>query len=403
MKLSELTRELFDYLVAFRQKVDQGSAPGADQVRGDLEKIFDKMEEETRRNPALISSFSKVKYALASLTDEVLLSSTWEDARVWEVELLEQKYFGSNIAGNKFFELIELVDDFTPDVAEIYYLCLVHGFSGYFLGDDARLAQVKASLLERMGSSEAEEQDIISPEAYTTSAGGATQLPRLWKWRYTLYIGLAVIIAFFVVERYLLWPAFTSPVSDAASYAETVLDSERATNAAETGKDPSAGTLKNADDGSEPAVKSPGADPPANDSKDDGDLDQPATQPEPAEEPEELEEVESPGDKTTTSSGAAFPSRKGVVILAGMFRNSGFATERFSNLRSQGYPAMVVERKRKGTSWHYVLTGIYDTRAEAKLDMRSLKKTESYSLALRSAKKLSGTCLSGCQTVTACK
>ena len=86
-----------------------------------------------------------------------------------------------------------------------------------------------------------------------------------------------------------------------------------------------------------------------------------------------------------------------------MFRNSSFAAERFSSLSSEGYPAMVVQRKRKGASWHYVMTGIYETRAEARDDLRSLKKTARYALTLRSAKKLAGNCVSGCQAVTACK
>ncbi len=394
MRLPELTRELFDYLIAFRQKVDQGTAPGIDQVRTSLESIFGKMEEETRRNPALIGPFSKVKYALASLTDEVLLSSSWGDARLWETELLEQKYFGTNIAGNKFFELIENVDDFTPEVAEIYYLCLVLGFSGYFLNDENRLAHVKASLLEKMGSSEAEAEDIISPEAYTTSAGGATQLPRLWKWRYTIYIGLAVIIAFFVLERYMLWPAFTSTVSDAATYAESVLEKERISGSDKTKVD-GEGAEAEAQEGDENSAAPSDGDSSGTSWKADGakgadDNDSDAE--------EKGAEYDNDDDDigASRSSGPDFPSRDGVVILAGMFLNMDFASRRYDNLHSKGYPAMVIERKRKGQKWHYVLLGIYSTRKEAKADMLRLKKSAGYSVSLRAAKRLAGTCLSGC-------
>ncbi len=186
-----------------------------------------------------------------------------------------------------------------------------------------------------------------------------------------------------------MWPAFTSTVTDAANYAGTVLDNEGLTADGEDTEYTESGEKEG--EGDEEGASSDkgtfsGSLPRASDSEDE-DIEI---------EEDEAEEDDEPETQASPSAGMEFPSRSGVVILAGMFKNKDFATDRYDDLQSEGYPAMIIERKRKGAKWYYVVIGIYSARKEAMKNLRTLKKNVGYSVALRAAKRASGICLSGC-------
>ena len=130
MNLFDVTSDLFTYLTTFRLRVESGIQTTREEVQKDLLEIFREQEAKVRRNPVLTSSYNHVKYPLVVFSDEVILNSNWEYVSDWEAELLERRFFESEVGGDRFFELCEQLEIGNPDVVSIFYTCLAMGFRG---------------------------------------------------------------------------------------------------------------------------------------------------------------------------------------------------------------------------------------------------------------------------------
>lgn len=81
----------------------------------------------------------EVIYIMVSLADEIFLNTPWDGKKYWEDNMLEQHFFGTQIAGEKIFDniekLIEKNDVESILIAEIYMKSLSLGFRGKYRGD----------------------------------------------------------------------------------------------------------------------------------------------------------------------------------------------------------------------------------------------------------------------------
>jgi type IV/VI secretion system ImpK/VasF family protein len=152
LTLFELARELFTYLVRFREKASSTAAPPLPEVRRDLLGVFARMDNQAKRDPLLMEPYHQVHYALVGLADEVVLTSGWEHSPAWRQALLEERFYNSQEAGSRFFVLANNLDHAPQDVVAIFYLCLALGFSGRYAPADPELAEVKDKLLARLPS-----------------------------------------------------------------------------------------------------------------------------------------------------------------------------------------------------------------------------------------------------------
>ncbi len=152
MTLFELARELFTYLVRFREKASSTAAPPLPEVRRDLLGIFARMDNQAKRDPLLMEPYHQAHYPLVALADEVVLTSGWEHSPAWRQALLEERFYSTQEAGSRFFELAKNLDQAPQDVVAIFYLCLALGFSGRYAPADPELADVKENLLARLPS-----------------------------------------------------------------------------------------------------------------------------------------------------------------------------------------------------------------------------------------------------------
>ncbi|MDE2366074.1 MAG: DotU family type IV/VI secretion system protein [Betaproteobacteria bacterium] len=75
-----------------------------------------------------------VQFAFVALVDEVLLYQTWPAQSLWQETPLEQRLFGSRIAGERLPAQIDTLlkeqDPLNRDLAGIYLMCLTLGFRG---------------------------------------------------------------------------------------------------------------------------------------------------------------------------------------------------------------------------------------------------------------------------------
>lgn len=93
-----------------------------------------------------VSSYQDALYAMVAFADEVFLNIPWIGQKQWENNLLESRFFQTQIAGELLFQKIESLisanDPMRADLAVIYLLILGLGFKGKFRDEDANLEQL---------------------------------------------------------------------------------------------------------------------------------------------------------------------------------------------------------------------------------------------------------------------
>ncbi|MCA9148327.1 MAG: DotU family type IV/VI secretion system protein [Planctomycetales bacterium] len=78
------------------------------------------------------------KYALASWVDDMLIEAPWEGRDWWENNSLEFAYFQTRDRATQFFvRATQAMDLPNRDALEVFYLCVVLGFRGFYTLPDA--------------------------------------------------------------------------------------------------------------------------------------------------------------------------------------------------------------------------------------------------------------------------
>jgi len=76
------------------------------------------------------------KYAFCALMDEIILSSNFSIREDWERAPLQLRMFGEHLAGDRFFDKLEILrTDPTSNIEtlEVFHACLLLGFQGKYL------------------------------------------------------------------------------------------------------------------------------------------------------------------------------------------------------------------------------------------------------------------------------
>lgn len=150
MTLLDLTKELFTYLVRFRELAAGDRPPSLEKVEADLEAIFARMQDQAEDNPLLAKGFEQVRYSLAALVDEVVLTSLWPHQAQWGQRGWERRLFGSQDGPRRFFDFLDSLESLPKDVLAVHYLCLALGFCGCYHPSDPELQQIKSRVLTRL-------------------------------------------------------------------------------------------------------------------------------------------------------------------------------------------------------------------------------------------------------------
>jgi type IV/VI secretion system ImpK/VasF family protein len=165
--LFRLVSPLFLYAVTFRRKVRKGIHPDDVSVFRDLDDIFTRMEVDSRADPRLDVLYEKVKYPLVVFADEILVESDWRHAATWtQSHLLEEKYFQTNIGGDKLFQVAAEVDARDSELAAILYTVISLGVKGAYFRMPERLAEIKSRLYRHLSEQLASTHGAITPDAY---------------------------------------------------------------------------------------------------------------------------------------------------------------------------------------------------------------------------------------------
>lgn len=135
--LAEMCVDLFSLILYVRQS---GDIDQPDALYDRFVSLFSTIEEKGRTLKIPEADINDVKYALVAIIDE---SIGWASR-------LEQEFFGTNIAGDEFFNKLEQIKEAKGrgEALEVYYHCLTLGFEGKLFRSPERLQEYINELQE---------------------------------------------------------------------------------------------------------------------------------------------------------------------------------------------------------------------------------------------------------------
>lgn len=162
-RLSDICAQAFLFLTTFRRTASSGNyEPGL--VRQRLLELLHEQADQAR-DLSLFEEWQKAKYLILVTADDLALSLDWPGRQTWR--LLETEIFQTQVGGNRFFELIQDPAYRTPDLFEIFYLCLAVGFRGkYLLRGQDELDRVVEELYSNLQDVPRDLSARFTPRAY---------------------------------------------------------------------------------------------------------------------------------------------------------------------------------------------------------------------------------------------
>jgi len=213
--LFQLASDLFLFLVTFRRKIRKGVSIHSSEVRSRLETIFAEQEAVARSDPSLSALYEKAKYPLVVLADEILLTCDWEFASEWEAQTMEERYFGSRIAGDEFFYIVDRLRDDETELAQILYTCLCMGFRGRYRQDSEELRTLRNRLYRQIPEYMAGRTEKLCPEAYHVSEGSTAGLTPLVNLARVAIVCVVFLIVYFTASQ-VSWNSITKEIREIA-------------------------------------------------------------------------------------------------------------------------------------------------------------------------------------------
>jgi type VI secretion system protein ImpK len=359
--LVKLVKPFFDYLVAFRMQAKTPYAPTLMQLNQELQQHMNRIKRGANQSQDLEALYNQIRYPLCALADEIIINSGWEQADEWEKHLLERKFFGTNVAGNRFFEFAESLEESEPVVAFIYYYCLALGFCGQYLAKDPRLEKIKQRTLDIALSNQENGQFSFSLNSDDAQPNSFRPLPYRWTLRWTIASMLCLVAVFFLFDRFVMWNLMTFKLYALIEKVDgnILADSQKTLN-----------------------------------------FDIPKQAP-----PIPLQSV--PNQSASIAGGitagqstyVALPDiGDGFAVQLGAFKEKKNSVPIFDKLKSAGYEPMLVDHFLDPDQWYLVIIGPYATQVEAEAVKQSILATIKTGAIVRPRNEITGHCLKGCPT-----
>lgn len=194
-RLQDASASLFLFLATFRRNA-KTSQKEIGELRKSLERELDKVRDACAKEPDLGALWDRVRYALVTTADQVILSSPWQNRAGWSMQLQEAEVYGTREGGKRFFQLVDqTLADPTPDaqaLALVLFHCMGLGFQGELRNDRAELQRIRQHLFDKaqLGARLA---GRLAPDAYERNSDKSTlKLPTVGIFRLVL-VGLAAI------------------------------------------------------------------------------------------------------------------------------------------------------------------------------------------------------------------
>lgn len=174
-------------------------------------------------NAEQIEVYRDAHYIMASLADEIFLNLSWPGVTIWQRLMLETRIFGSQVAGEAFFEKLDalLVSNsiYRVDLAYIYSMAIAFGFKGKYRNtvEEDKIKQYQQKLLAILSNENGsllngEKKHLIeNAYNYTFTGNPAKGLPDVKTW--ATWISGVVIV--YIIITYVVWYKLSSDIHQA--------------------------------------------------------------------------------------------------------------------------------------------------------------------------------------------
>jgi type IV/VI secretion system ImpK/VasF family protein len=191
---------LLNYLVELKLKLSKGEQISPDVLRNDAKALLSDVEKKLLEHSRFHTRLDLIKYVLTALIDEVVIFSSWEYHNEWQNHPLEMDLFEKNIAGERFFELLENDGYRDPELAELFFVCLAIGFDRKIVRDKEMKKRLYALINERLP----EDERRLSPGAEEAIVKPISILPPLFG-IVAITTVLIVSVVVYTISSQLLW------------------------------------------------------------------------------------------------------------------------------------------------------------------------------------------------------
>lgn len=195
-RLQDACASFFLFLATFRRNTKTSKMDVA-ELRASLGRELAKVEAGCSKDHELAPLWERIRYALVTTADQVVLSSPWASRTTWSMQLQEAEVYGTREGGQRFFQLVEqaLADGSAegPLLAQVLFHCMGLGFQGELRNDRAELGRLRQRLFEK-AQLPARLVGRLTPEAYDrNSTKTALKLPTVGIVRLVL-VGIAATV-----------------------------------------------------------------------------------------------------------------------------------------------------------------------------------------------------------------
>ena len=213
MYLSDYFIDVVAYVTYFLRSPEAQRTSSCEDVSAGIQRLLFDSEEGVKRGLVSSDDYDSARFAVCAWVDEALVNSSWPDKSAWMSLQLQQTYYNTTDAGEKFFDRLQTLGPHQLEVREVFYLCLALGFTGRYFNDDNNLEQIKtANLKLLLGSSlglpSLERLDLF-PEAYPSAdveidfpSGGRTR--NVWLTALLAAVPAVLFAVLFIVYFFIL-------------------------------------------------------------------------------------------------------------------------------------------------------------------------------------------------------
>jgi type IV/VI secretion system ImpK/VasF family protein len=163
------------------------------------------------------------KYVMSSLADEIFINLRWDGAKYWRFSLIEKQLFQSEVAGDKFFIMLDKIiydlDNSNEEMVFLYLMSLNLGFKGRYRDieeSNDHIAWYKDRLYSILHSKSSRlfypgrNRMIESCYEYTDSEQNDSELPDTKFWSFCI---TSVVVAYILIS-YCVWYSMTNDIED---------------------------------------------------------------------------------------------------------------------------------------------------------------------------------------------
>lgn len=122
------------YLLFLLQNGNEPNSPTEFNKR--VDQFLFQFEKNARNLGKPAQAVADAKYAFCALMDEIVLSSGFGLREEWERAPLQLRMFGEHLAGDRFFDKLEMLRSDPAgniETLEVFHTCLLLGFQGKYL------------------------------------------------------------------------------------------------------------------------------------------------------------------------------------------------------------------------------------------------------------------------------